>query len=197
MSLRAGVVGFRGYSGAELVAILQRHPSATPILLEHRDAAHTGPKHLKSAGPPAFACTPEAIADAKLDVVFLATPPEASMELSPWLLDAGLRVIDLSGAFRLRTPERYKAWYKADHTQPALARRSGLWATGILPRSHSRREADLEPRVLSDRRESRNPAAYRGGMRRPVSGHRVRCQVRGERRRTQAQSHHQLLRGDR
>jgi N-acetyl-gamma-glutamyl-phosphate reductase len=52
--------------------------------------------------------------------VFLATPPEASMEMTPWLLDAGIRVIDLSGAFRLRTPERYKTWYKADHTQPAL-----------------------------------------------------------------------------
>lgn len=42
------------------------------------------------------------------------------MELSPWLLEAGIRVIDLSGAFRLRTPERYKEWYKAEHTQPGL-----------------------------------------------------------------------------
>jgi N-acetyl-gamma-glutamyl-phosphate reductase len=42
------------------------------------------------------------------------------MDITPGLLDAGARVIDLSGAFRLRTPDRYKKWYKADHTQPAL-----------------------------------------------------------------------------
>ena len=42
------------------------------------------------------------------------------MELTPGLLDAGAKVIDLSGAFRLRTPEKYKQWYKADHTQPEL-----------------------------------------------------------------------------
>jgi N-acetyl-gamma-glutamyl-phosphate reductase len=65
-------------------------------------------------------CTPEAVASEKLAAVFLATPPEVSMELTPGLLSAGAKVIDLSGAFRLRTPETYKHWYKADHTQPEL-----------------------------------------------------------------------------
>jgi N-acetyl-gamma-glutamyl-phosphate reductase len=120
MSLRAGIVGFRGYSGAELITILERHPNAAPVLLEHREESHTGPRHRRPRKTPQFACTPAAVREAALDVVFLATPPEASMELSPWLLEAGVRVIDLSGAFRLRTPENYKAWYKADHTQPAL-----------------------------------------------------------------------------
>ena len=120
MSLRAGIVGFRGYSGAELVAILRRHPGATPVLLEHRDETASGPRHRRSHQTAQFSCTPDAVREAKLDVVFLATPPEASLELSPWLLDGGVRVIDLSGAFRLRTPENYKTWYKADHTQPTL-----------------------------------------------------------------------------
>jgi N-acetyl-gamma-glutamyl-phosphate reductase len=120
MSLRAGIVGFRGYSGAELVAILEKHPHAAPVLLEHREEGAAGPRHRRPAKTQQLACTPKVVGDAKLDVVFLATPPEASMEMTPWLLDAGIRVIDLSGAFRLRTPERYKTWYKADHTQPAL-----------------------------------------------------------------------------
>ena len=120
MSLKVGVVGFRGYSGAELVAILDRHPNAAPLLLEHREEHGTGHRHRRPSATPKHPCTPESIRNAGLDVVFLATPPEASMELSPWLLEAGVRVIDLSGAFRLRTPERYKTWYKADHTQPAL-----------------------------------------------------------------------------
>jgi N-acetyl-gamma-glutamyl-phosphate reductase len=42
------------------------------------------------------------------------------MELAPLMLDAGARVVDLSGAFRLRTPENYSVWYKEPHTQPAL-----------------------------------------------------------------------------
>lgn len=42
------------------------------------------------------------------------------MELAPIMLEAGVKVIDLSGAFRLRTPARYQQWYKEAHTQPAL-----------------------------------------------------------------------------
>jgi N-acetyl-gamma-glutamyl-phosphate reductase len=42
------------------------------------------------------------------------------MELAPAFLDAGAVVVDLSGAFRLRTPERYKQWYKEEHTASAL-----------------------------------------------------------------------------
>jgi N-acetyl-gamma-glutamyl-phosphate reductase len=42
------------------------------------------------------------------------------MQLAPAMLDAGARVVDLSGAFRLRTPENYTAWYKEPHTQPGL-----------------------------------------------------------------------------
>src|SRR6266446_4302695 len=115
-----GIVGFRGYSGAELVTILSRHSRVEPILLEHRHDAgerlaprgHPGPKRVPS--------TPDAVRSEKLAAVFLATPAEVSLELAPGLLDAGAKVIDLSGAFRLRTPERYLHWYKAAHTQPAL-----------------------------------------------------------------------------
>jgi N-acetyl-gamma-glutamyl-phosphate reductase len=55
-----------------------------------------------------------------LATVFLATPPEVSMDLAGPLLEAGVKVIDLSGAFRLRTTENYRRWYKEPHTQPAL-----------------------------------------------------------------------------
>jgi N-acetyl-gamma-glutamyl-phosphate reductase len=42
------------------------------------------------------------------------------MELAPLMIAAGGRVVDLSGAFRLRTPENYAAWYKRPHTAPDL-----------------------------------------------------------------------------
>lgn len=42
------------------------------------------------------------------------------MDLTPSFLESGIKVVDLSGAFRLRTAERYKAWYKAEHTASSL-----------------------------------------------------------------------------
>jgi N-acetyl-gamma-glutamyl-phosphate reductase len=60
------------------------------------------------------------VQEAGIGVAFLATPPEVSLDLTPWLLDCGAKVIDLSGAFRLRTVENYRRWYKEQHTQAAL-----------------------------------------------------------------------------
>jgi N-acetyl-gamma-glutamyl-phosphate reductase len=80
--------------------------------MEHRDDGG-GPSPVRNhKSPPSIPCTAEAVRDAGLAVVFLATPPEVSMELAGPMLDAGARVVDLSGAFRLRTPENYTAWYK-------------------------------------------------------------------------------------
>jgi N-acetyl-gamma-glutamyl-phosphate reductase len=114
-----GILGFRGYSGAELVHILSRHPHVEPILLEHRDAEDR-PQPLGQSGPRRLKYTCDEVRAAGIAAVFLATPPEVSMDLTPPLLDAGIKVIDLSGAFRLRTAENYQRWYKAPHTQPGL-----------------------------------------------------------------------------
>ena len=115
-----GIAGYRGYSGAELVRILKRHPHVTPILLDHRDDGASHPIERNAGGLQRVACTAEAVRAAGIAVVFLATPADVSMELAPALLATGAKVIDLSGAFRLGTPEAYAAWYKETHTQPAL-----------------------------------------------------------------------------
>src|SRR5881628_2941250 len=120
MRTPVGIVGFRGYSGAELVAILGRHGRVESVLLEHRGHAGERPMPRGHAGPPRIPFTPEAVKSEKLAAIFLATPAEVSLDLTPGLLAAGAKVIDLSGAFRLRTPERYRQWYKAEHTQPEL-----------------------------------------------------------------------------
>jgi N-acetyl-gamma-glutamyl-phosphate reductase len=114
-----GIVGFRGYSGAELVSILAGHPLAEPVLLEHRDAEDR-PRPLRGTGPRRLALTTDAVRSAGLAAVFLATPHEVSIELTPGLLDTGAKVIDLSGAFRLGSPENFQRWYKEPHSQPAL-----------------------------------------------------------------------------
>jgi N-acetyl-gamma-glutamyl-phosphate reductase len=114
-----GIVGFSGYSGADLIQILSRHPHSEPILLEHREAADQ-PRPIGYSGPRRMPCTPDSVRSAGIAGVFLATAPEVSMELAPGFLDAGAKVVDLSGAFRLGTVENYKRWYKEEHTQPAL-----------------------------------------------------------------------------
>ena len=119
MKQRIGIVGYRGYSGAELVKLLGQHRQTTPILLDHRDVPQK-PALRRALAPERFELSAQTVQDQQLGVVFLATPPEASMELAPMLLAVGARVVDLSGAFRLRTPENYAAWYKSEHTAPAL-----------------------------------------------------------------------------
>ena len=114
-----GIVGHTGYSGAELVRILSRHPRVQPVLIDHRETVEQFAIRGGQA-PARIPCTPDAVKSAGLAVVFLATAPEVSMELAPAMLLAGARVVDLSGAFRLGTADRYTQWYKQPHTQPAL-----------------------------------------------------------------------------
>jgi N-acetyl-gamma-glutamyl-phosphate reductase len=116
MKYRVGIVGHRGYSGAELIRILSHHPNFHPVLLEHREDV-TPAQYGRTESIP---CSPEAAKHAGLAAVFLATPVEVSLSLAPGMLRAGMKVVDLSGAFRLRTPERYERWYKGQHPEPAL-----------------------------------------------------------------------------
>ena len=71
-----GIVGHRGYSGAELVRILTRHRSLQPVLLEHRDD-HNEPIAIRNGKSlPRFPCTPDAVRREGIELVFLATPPD-------------------------------------------------------------------------------------------------------------------------
>jgi N-acetyl-gamma-glutamyl-phosphate reductase len=117
---KAGVVGFNGYSGAELVRLLSAHPQAEPVLLEHRQDQSARLSPINHPQPHRAPCSPDSVRAENLDVVFLATPPEVSMELAPAMLDAGAKVVDLSGAFRLPDAATYSRWYKQEHTAPQL-----------------------------------------------------------------------------
>jgi len=117
---KAGVVGFSGYSGAELVRLLGSHPNVEPVLLEHRQDPGGRPAPVNHPQLRRAPSSPDSVGDEGLAVVFLATPPEVSMDLAPGLLDAGAKVIDLSGAFRLRDAATYARWYKQEHTAPQL-----------------------------------------------------------------------------
>jgi N-acetyl-gamma-glutamyl-phosphate reductase len=113
-------VGFRGYSGAQLLRLLIRHPRVEPVLLEHRADSGSRPSPLERAGPARVPCTPEAVQAEKLALVFLATPAEVSLELVPAMLSAPSRVVDLSGAFRFADAGTYTRWYREQHTAAHL-----------------------------------------------------------------------------
>src|SRR5437588_10076094 len=105
MTHKAGIVGHTGYSGAELVRILARHPHVQTVLMDHREDAGGAAAIRSGARPERIACTAEAARGEGLSVVFLATPPEVSVELAPVMLQAWARLMELSCGLRLRTPE--------------------------------------------------------------------------------------------
>lgn len=117
---RVGIVGFRGYSGAELLDLLWTHPGVEPVLLEHRSEAEARPVPRGTAATETIKLERGAIQDANLTAVMLATPHEVSLELTPMLLELGLLVVDLSAAYRLRDADTHARWYKHTHPQPEL-----------------------------------------------------------------------------
>jgi N-acetyl-gamma-glutamyl-phosphate reductase len=116
---RVGIVGFTGYSGAELVKILERHQQVDPVLLEHRTQTAEERRFL-SGHLERLPWGEDSLKEGGMDLVFFATPHEVSLKMVPEALDCGLKVVDLSGAFRLRTVNNYDRWYKMNHDRPDL-----------------------------------------------------------------------------
>ncbi len=122
--VRIAIIGASGYSGAELVRLLARHPHVTVSRLGAESAAG---KELSELYP-ALRGLPlpklEKLGAAELagacDLAFLALPHTESMKLAPALLAAGLKVVDLSGDFRLQDRAAYAAFYKAEHSEPGV-----------------------------------------------------------------------------
>ncbi len=139
---RVAIVGATGYTGAELTAILAKHRDVELVGLYSSTGGSGGPivpAPGGQAGTPALQAEPfeiEKLLATKPDVVFLATPNEVSATLAPKLVDAGIQVIDLSGAFRLEEASLYPSWYGFTHERPALLEEAvyGLteWCNGNL-----------------------------------------------------------------
>ncbi|MCU0453438.1 MAG: N-acetyl-gamma-glutamyl-phosphate reductase [Bacteroidetes bacterium] len=121
----AAIIGASGYSGAELLRILLRHPGVTVGRLY---ASTSAGKRVADVYP-AFRGRTEATYEtysaesaAGHDVVFIALPSGEAMRLVPGLLERGTRVIDLGGDFRLQDPALYQQYYEREHL-----------ATSVLP----------------------------------------------------------------
>jgi len=112
------VIGVTGYTGLELARILLRHVQIqTPVFYVREP---NGAKCLAEYFPqfrgwgeaPLHPLSVDAVTSSAAGAAFLATPHEVSAELAPALLQAGMRVIDLSAAFRFRDAATFSSWYK-------------------------------------------------------------------------------------
>jgi N-acetyl-gamma-glutamyl-phosphate reductase len=118
---RVAIAGATGFAGQELVRILARHP-AVRLTAAMSSAATSTPRSLPALariwdGAVVPLDVERLVADA--DIVFLALPEAASAELGPQLVARGVKVIDLSGAFRIRDDAQRQRWYPATAVLPA------------------------------------------------------------------------------
>lgn len=115
---RVAVAGATGFTGQELLRILSRHPSVTltAAMSSGTTAARKLPALARLWTGEITPLSPDTLRGA--DVVFLALPDAAAAELGPALVDAGVRVIDLSGAFRLTQAADRARWYPDTHRVP-------------------------------------------------------------------------------
>jgi N-acetyl-gamma-glutamyl-phosphate reductase len=118
--VRVAIVGATGYAALEAIGLLVRHPQAEITML----CSRREPQPIVSDVFPALrgrcdlACEPidpDRIAR-QADVAMLCLPAGVAMELTPALLDAGVKVIDYSADYRLKEPSDYEQWYDRQHT---------------------------------------------------------------------------------
>lgn len=121
--INAGIVGGTGYTGVELLRLLSGHPEVELVTITSRGASGTAVTDLYPSMRGALSLRFDDPATAPLtecDVVFCAAPNGVAMSHAGTLLEAGVRMIDLSADFRLRDPELWRKWYGKEHTCPDL-----------------------------------------------------------------------------
>lgn len=127
-TLRVGVIGASGYTGAELLRLLVGHPNFDVVYATGDSQAGTLASSvypsLAAAYPSLVFAEYDPAVAATCDVLFLGLPHEASLALVPQLVDKVRLVVDLSAAYRLKDASQYPTWYGFSHDQPDLLARA-------------------------------------------------------------------------
>ena len=155
--LQTAVVGATGYAGFELARILGRHPRLSKPLLFSRESGNSAdlteyyPHVLGNGQLRVHPFDWQKLSDSKVELLFLATPHETSREWAPEALKRGMRVIDLSGAWRLKQ-EGHRAIYGFHDADPAVANTVAGKAVYGLP--------ELRSKQISGSTLIANPGCY-------------------------------------
>lgn len=122
---RCGIAGATGYTGLELITWLQRHPQLEIgwVTSESSAGKRFSDVHFVPWDYPLIPMAEAYARAAEVDTVFLCLPHGESVEAARRFAEAGLRVIDLSADFRLRTSADYQRWYGGEHKEPELLSR--------------------------------------------------------------------------
>jgi N-acetyl-gamma-glutamyl-phosphate reductase len=141
--LKTAVLGASGYSGLELTRILERHPRLQrPILMRREngdgaeDLAELFPELSGNGGYPLQSLSWRELKNHDVQLLFLATPHQASRALVPEAIAQGLRVIDLSAAWRLKH-ERHRTIYSFQDADAVAASEFTEKAVYGLPELHT------------------------------------------------------------
>ena len=140
--IQTAVVGATGYAGFELARLLGKHPRLAKPLLFSRESGTSSdltefyPHVLGNGQLRIHPFDWQKLNDNKVDVLFLATPHETSREWAPEALKRGMRVIDLSGAWRLKRAE-HRSIYAFHDADPAVANEVAKHAIYGLPELRS------------------------------------------------------------
>jgi N-acetyl-gamma-glutamyl-phosphate reductase len=130
-SVQTAVLGVSGYAGLELARLLLHHPrlrGRAPVFLGRAEAGDNAslvdlhPQLMDNNGSGLIKIEPFSwglLKSRGVDILFLATPHEQSREYAPLALQHGIRVIDLSGAWRLHEPANRIVYQFADEAAPA------------------------------------------------------------------------------
>jgi len=122
--VRIGIIGGSGYVGSELLRLLLLHPQAEVTMVTSRQSVgeFVFNVHPNLRGLTQLKFVPQDMAELQknCDLIFTATPHGGSVNLVPKLLDAGLKVIDMSADFRLKKPDDYETYYGWKHAHPEM-----------------------------------------------------------------------------
>ncbi|MCD5406992.1 MAG: N-acetyl-gamma-glutamyl-phosphate reductase [Desulfotomaculum sp.] len=122
--IKAAVIGATGYTGAELVRILARHPQVQLVALTSRSYAgqpyyQAYPHLYKYLDLECTALDLDQLV-AKTDIIFTALPHGHSMDIAAATVRQGKRLVDLGADFRLNDSAQYRTWYQVEHSAPDL-----------------------------------------------------------------------------
>lgn len=117
------VIGGSGYTAAEVIHLLLRHPYAKIVAITSRQGdkeatpliADLHPRLAKRIDLRCSAFNAQELRELGVQCAFGCLPHGISMETIPQLLAQGIRVVDLSADYRLRDPEVYAKWYQHAH----------------------------------------------------------------------------------
>lgn len=119
--IKIGIVGGTGYTGVELLRILAVHPETEVVCITSRSEAGMPVAdmypNLRGHFDLAFS-EPDPAVLSGCDLVFFATPHGVAMRMMPELMNAGVRVVDLSADFRLKDLDVWSQWYGMPHETP-------------------------------------------------------------------------------